>query len=116
VIPPTPTRTKAEATDTARATSGSNRGGTGDSSGGTYGNGSSTDTGNGQQVDGVQPAWSSIKHPDVIAATPSTSTQSNNAILQVSNNDLDVPHKILLTLLVTALAATLFWCWRLFTN
>ena len=122
VIPPTPKRTKVEATATARATSGKNKGsgsinkgGTGGSRGDTHNNGSNTGTANGQQqVAGVQPTWTSLKYPDGVTATPATGTPSSNAILQVSNNDLDVPHKILLTLLVVALAAALFWCWRLF--
>lgn len=122
VIPVTPTRTKAEATATARATTGSNKGsgssrggGTSGSSGGTYGNGSTTGTAQGQQhVVGVQPTWTSLTYPNGVTATPSTNTPSSNVVLQVSNNALDVPHKILLTLLVVALAAVLFWCWRLF--
>jgi len=115
VIPPTPTRTKAEATATARTTSGSNKG-RGSNRGGTGGNGAgSTGAGSSQQqVDGVQPAWSSLKSPDGLTVTPPTDTQSSNTALQVSNNDLDVPHKVLLTLLVIALVAALFWCWRLF--
>ena len=123
VIPPTPKRTKVEATATARATSGStkdsgsNRGGTGGSSGGVYGNGNgTTDTGNGQQQgNGVQPGWSTLKHPGGVTVTPTTDTrQASNIALQVSSNEMDVPHKILLTLLVIALTAALFWCWRLF--
>ncbi len=122
VIPPTPKRTKAEATATARATSGNKKGigstssgGTGGSSGGSYDNGNNTGTTNGQQqANGVQPTWTSLKSPGGVTATPSADTPSSNVVLQVSKNDLDVPHKILLTLLVTALAAALFWCWRLF--
>ncbi|GAC1662093.1 MAG: hypothetical protein NVS9B9_23770 [Ktedonobacteraceae bacterium] len=111
---PTSTRTQVAATATARTTSGSNKS-SGSSRGGIYGNGSSAYIGNGkQQVDGVQPAWGSLNHPDAIATSPATSMQPSNGMLQIRNNDLDVPHKILLTLLVTALAATLFWCWRLF--
>ena len=123
VIPPTPKKTKGEATATARATSGStknsgsNRGGTGGSSGGIYGNGNgTTDTGSGQQHgNGVQPGWNTLKHPSGVTVTPTTDTQqASNTTLQVSSNEMDVPHKILLTLLVIALAAALFWCWRLF--
>jgi hypothetical protein len=119
VIPPTPTRTKAEATATARTTpgngkgSGSNRGGS--SGSGTYGNGGNTGTASGQQqVAGVQPTWSTLKNPGGVTPTPFINTPSTNTALQMSNNTLDVPHKILLTLLIIALAATLFWCWRLF--
>ncbi len=122
VIPPTPKRTKAEATATARATSGINKGigstsrkGTGGSSSGSNGNGSTTSTASGQQQgQGVQPTWTSLKSSGGVTATPSTDTPSSSIVLHMSNNDMDVPHKILLTLLVTALAAALFWCWRLF--
>ncbi len=121
VLPPKPTRTKVEATATARALSGhakgsgSNHGKTSSSSASTYGNQSDTSTKNKQQqANGVQPTWNSLQHPAETTTTPSTATPSSNTMLQVSNNDLDVSHKILLTLLVIALAATLFWCWRLF--
>ncbi len=117
VIAPTPTRTKAEATATARTTSGNNKGsGSSSGSGGSaYGNGNSAGSGNAQQqVDGVQPTWNSLKYPDKITAPPSTSTQSNSVAIPQNNNGLDIPRKILLTLLVIAFSAALFWCWRLF--
>ena len=117
VVLPTPTRTKAEATATARATSGRSKGSGSShgSSGGTYGNGSSSGSGNSQQqVDGVQPTWNSLKYPDKITTIPSTGTQSSSVAVPVNNNDQDIPRKILLTLLVIAFSAALFWCWRLF--
>ncbi len=121
VLPLKPTRTKVEATATARATSGHTKGsgssrGETSSRGSAYGNQSSgTGTKNGEpQASGVQPTWTSLQHSAGTTATPSTGAPSSNTTLQVSNNDLDVSHKILLTLLVIALAAALFWCWRLF--
>ena len=122
VTPATPTRTKAEATATARVTSGSSKGsgskgGAGGSNGGISGDGSSTGSPIGkQQGKGVQPGWNTLKHPGEVAlVTPTTNTQQvGNTTLQVSNNSLDVSHKILLTLLIIALAAALLWCWRLF--
>lgn len=120
VIVPTPTMTKAKATATARATSGYNKGssrGTKGRNGGSYGNGSSIGSGNGQQqVDGVQPSWNSLQYPDKITAPPSTGTQSSSVAVPVSINDLAIPRKILLTLLVVAFSAALFWCWRLFRS
>ncbi len=113
-----PTKTTVEVTATAHAArskkgaGGVNRAGTG-SNGDTYGNGSGTGSGQ-QQVAGVQPTWKSLKHPDLAVTPPSATIQSSNSIVPVSNNNLDVPHKILLTLLVAALIAVLFWCWRLF--
>jgi len=127
VLSPAPTKTKVEATATARSSGGNkgsggnhegvgkNRGDSG-SGGSTSGNGSSTDTGNRQQqVDGAQPTWNSLKHPTtVVASTSPAVTQSSNSVLQASSNDLDISHKILLTLLVIAFAGALLWCWRLF--
>lgn len=119
VVPPTHTRTKAEATATARISGnkkgeGSSRSGISESGGGIYDNGNGTPTVSQQQVDGVQPTWVSLKHPAVVSTTPATSTQASNPMLQASSSDVDIPHKILLTLLVIAFVATLFWCWRLF--
>ncbi|GAC1622195.1 MAG: hypothetical protein NVS4B11_15910 [Ktedonobacteraceae bacterium] len=119
VMPPTPTMTKAEATAVAR-THGSNKGGrsnrggtSGRGSGGTYVNGDGTVTIDGQQIDGVQPSWSSLQHPDTVP-TSSAATLAGNPTVQASTGGLDVPHKILLTLLVATFAAALFWCLRLF--
>ncbi len=116
LLSPTVTRTKAEATTTARSagSGGDSTGKKGDSSSGKYG--SSTETGQ-QQVDGVQPTWSTLKHLNTTSATttPSaTEAQSSNSILQTTSNGLDIAHKILLTLLAIAFAGALFWCWRLF--
>lgn len=121
VVPPTPTMTKAEATATAHASE-NNKGGS--SSRGSAGRGSSngtSTTGNGtttssgqQQIDGIQPTWSSLRHPETVHTLSSTSAQSNNSLPETSTNGMDIPHKIILTLLVIAFTATLFWCWRLF--
>jgi len=119
VMPPTATMTKAEARATARAeknNGGSNASGRGRGSGGgggsTYGNG--TVTTNGQQIDGVQPTWTSLHHVGTASTAPVVTQQGNNTIVQASDGALDIPHKILLTLLVVALALALFWCWWLF--
>ncbi len=124
VVSPTATRTKAKATATARANR-DNRGpsyrsGGGSSDGGS-GNGGNSDGGNStgtfhsKQIDGIQPTWKSLHHPDLVATTPPTVLQqAGNVFSSVSNNGLDIPRKILLTLLVIALAFALLWCWRLF--
>jgi len=129
VMPPTATITKAEARATARAEksngvnngSGSDKGAGGGSygngngsGGGSYGNGNGSGKANGQQVDGTQPSWTSLHHVGTASTTPVVTQQGNNPIMQVSDGALDIPHKILLTLLVVALAVALFWCWRLF--
>ena len=121
LLSPTATRTKAEATATAHSSGGAGSGNNSEGAGknkndssGTTETGSSTGTDQ-QQVDGVQPAWNVLKHHDIVASTPSaTDTQSSNSILQTTGSDLDISHKILLTLLVIAFAGALFWCWRLF--
>jgi hypothetical protein len=126
VVSPTATRTKAEATATARASrnnggnsyrsgGGSSNGGSG--SGGNSDSGSSNGTGtvHGKQIDGIQPTWKSLHHPDLVATAPPTVLQqAGNVFSSVSNDGLDMPHKIFLTLLVLALAFALLWCWRLF--
>lgn len=119
VVPPTATRTKAESTATARVGK-RNRGtvyegkGSNNSDGNSSG-GNGAGTKSGQQIDGVQPAWKNLHHPNLVATTPPTAIQqAGNIFSQVHNGELDVPHKILLTLLIIALGFTLLWCWRLF--
>jgi len=124
VMPPTATITKTEARATAHAeknnggSNGSGNGrGSGRGGGGSYGNGNGNGTGttNGQQIDGVQPTWTSLHHVGTTSTAPIVTQQGNDPIVQTaSDGTLGIPHKILLTLLVVALAVTLFWCWRLF--
>lgn len=116
-VAPTPT-----ATPHSGKSSGSS-GSTGNNGHGSYGSGS-TNTGgnNGPLVDGTQPAWSTLHLPTADTATYTTDT-SPSALIQtgqagqptLSTSDaIDLPHKIAITVLLILLAATLFWCWRLF--
>ena len=125
VVPPTATRTKAEATATARANrnnggtsyggGGSSSGGGSDGGNGDGSNGNSPATTHSKQIDGVQPTWNSLHHPDVVATAPSTVIQQAANIFPSGNtNELDVPRKLLLTQLVIALTLALLWCWKLF--
>lgn len=100
---PTPTRTPS-----------SNRGGSGSGSGGYEGgtgySGSTPTLANGTQI-----AWNKVQLPTSVPI----STATVNVPLTVSspppaNNLSDTPRRILLTILVVALALMLFWCWRLF--
>jgi len=75
-------------------------------------------------VNGTQPAWNSLTLPSSVAATATPDdTSQNNAPQTYSSSPTtpidvasDIPQRILLTILVVALALMLFWCWRLFTN
>ena len=80
---------------------------------GTSGTGS-----NRQQVDGHQPSWNTLA-----SSTPGSTTSSINmnngtstslSSPTVVTSTMDVPRKILLTILVVALALALIWCWRIF--
>jgi len=65
-------------------------------------------------IDGVQPQWNRLQFPstaptasvDLHATTLTTPTPSP------ANSGLDLTRRIVLTLLVMALAGTLFWCWK----
>jgi hypothetical protein len=119
VIPPTHTMTRAQSTATAhilRGTNGrssSNRGTRNGNEGiGTDNNGGTpTD---GQQINGVQPTWSTLQHPVTVLTSQTLTTASSNSLVQGKSNELDILHKFLLIILIVALAAALFWCWRLF--
>jgi hypothetical protein len=96
-------------------TSSSNHGGTGSGSG-DYGSGTGHKSSTPSLVNGTQPGWSKLQLPTSVPA----STATVNAQLTVSlpspttNSISDTPHRILLTILVVALALMLLWCWRLF--
>lgn len=66
-------------------------------------------------VSGKQPQWSTMQFPATATATAVTLLQSpSSTSATISNAGLDTPRRILLTILVIALAITLFWCWWLF--
>ena len=97
----------------------SNQGGSASGTGsGTYGNGSGT--GNQSQtptlIDGTQPAWSKLQLPTSVPISTATESQSLtiSSPSPTPNTISDTPHRILLTILIVALALMLFWCWRLF--
>jgi len=67
---------------------------------------------------GTQTAWRSLQFPTPIAIqTPVTKPIGayTSSLSSPVNNGSDAPHRILITILVVALALMLFWCWRLFT-
>jgi len=88
-------------------------------SGGNGSGGNSNTTSTPAPGTGTQPAWSNLQLPMQVTAT--SSTNSNPATFTISptpsapvSNGWDTPHRILLTVLATALVLMLFWCWRLF--
>jgi len=67
-------------------------------------------------VDGTQIAWNRLQLPTAVAS-PTAITSASLAVPSPSpatNNVSDTVRRILLTILVIALALMLFWCWRLF--
>jgi hypothetical protein len=114
LVTPTPTPTKS---------SGNSNGSNGNTSSGNTSNGSTTTGSETKIVSGVQPAWSKISLP--VTPTSSTvnytaastpTTLSSSAPVSTVSDGLDTPRRIIITLLLIALAATLFWCWRLFSS
>ncbi len=66
-------------------------------------------------VNGTQTAFNKLQLP-TSAATATTITSANLTVSSPStvNGVSDIVRRILLTILVVALALMLFWCWRLF--
>jgi hypothetical protein len=116
--------TSATPTPTASSSSsGSGTGTTGSSGSGTGIGGDSTQTtGTSVLATGTQPAWNRLTLPastpvaldasptTAAVATPTTSTPA------APGDSSDVPHRILLTVLLVLLAGSLFWCWKIFSG
>lgn len=85
-----------------------------------HGSGSS---GNGQNqptptlVSGKQPAWSKLQLPtDTASSTQVANTPLvSSPTAQATGGSWDTTRRILLTVLIIALALSLFWCWKLFS-
>ena len=68
-------------------------------------------------VNGRQPQWSTMQFPPTTTVTAVTLLQSPSSTTStISNAGLDTLRRVLLTVLVIALAITLFWCWWLFKS
>ena len=121
---PTPTPTKSSGTGSGNGTTSSGNGNT--SSGNTSNGSSSTTTSSGTKiVSGVQPSWTKIALPVTpttstvsysSASTPTTLSAPTSTPAAQTSDSFDTPRRIIITLLLIALAATLFWCWRLFSS
>ncbi len=87
-------------------------------SSGSSGSGGWVDTGPGKSpVSGKQPLWSALQLPTDTSSPPagaSTRTATRVADPASASDTTDISRKFLLTLLTTALALALLWCWRLF--
>src|SRR5690348_9692106 len=102
---PTPTRVP------TKTSSGSSNGSSGN---GSSGSGNTTR----KLVTGKQPDWGKLQLP----VTNASATPASNSPLVASPatspaaSAWDVPRRILLTVLVVALAISLFWCWKVFSS
>ena len=67
-------------------------------------------------VSGRQPQWSNMQLPTVATMPTATLLQLPSASSSTGNVGLDTTRRILLTILVIALALTLFWCWWLYRS
>jgi hypothetical protein len=67
-------------------------------------------------VSGRQPQWSNMQLPTVATMPTATLLQSLPTPSSTGNVGLDTTRRILLTILVIALALTLFWCWWLYRS
>lgn len=106
LVTPTPTPTQKKSND-----GGSKQSNTGGSSTDTTGR-----TNRPTLINGVQPTWGALRFPPKASSplavpTPTVISASPSPV----SDNMDIPRKILLTVIVTALAMVLIWCWRLFT-
>ncbi len=88
--------------------------GSGYSGNGSNGNGYTTPT----LVSGKQPGWTKLQLPATTgsSATPTaTNPLVTSPTVSSTSRAWEVPRRILLTVLVVALALSLFWCWKLFS-
>jgi len=88
--------------------------GSGHSGNGYNGNGYTTPT----LVSGKQTDWTKLQLPattDSSATPAATNPLVTSPTLSSTSSAWDVPRRILLTVLVVALALSLFWCWKLFS-
>ena len=86
---------------------------TGSSGSGSGGSGNPTPT----HVTGKQPGWGKLQLPAANSATPtSNSTLVASPAHSPAASAWDVPRRILLTVLVVALALSLFWCWKVYSS
>lgn len=91
------------------------------SSGGYGGGGNYTNTTSSANhkihVDGTQPGWSILQFPTSAYGTPAAPAPTDvTATSPQPSDNMDIPHKVVLTLLAVALALTLLWGWRLFIH
>ena len=90
----------------------SSRGSTGS---GSYGSGTEHTSSTPTLVNGTQPAWNKLQLPTSVPVSTATTNISLTVLSPPPANSIsDIPHRVLLTILLVALAFMLFCCWRLF--
>ncbi len=72
-------------------------------------------------VSGTQPAWNTLNLPPVAQGNPTPIATIPTSALPLSSANAsppasDVPRRVILTALLLALAASLFWCWKVFSS
>lgn len=84
------------------------------SGGGNYGSGPGNQS-TSKLINGTQPPWSKLQLPSSVPILTVTVTQSFtiSSPVPATSSVSDTPHRILLTILIVALAFMLFLCWRL---
>lgn len=68
-------------------------------------------------INGKQPQWHQLQLPAPVSTAPITQNIPSSTLSSPSsttNNPLDLPRRIGLTILALAIALTLYWCWRRF--
>ena len=106
-------------TGTSHGTGSSSGSGQSGSGSGGYGTGGGTSSSGSVGSDGQQPSWNKLHQS---AATATTSQRSTSATGTIGSpfattpltSPFDIPRKIVLTVLVCALALACVWCWKLF--
>lgn len=68
---------------------------------------------------GTQTAWKNLQFPSPVSIETHSSKPTTSYVTPspTSMTDAwDTPHRFIITVIIIALAITLFWCWRLFTS
>jgi hypothetical protein len=72
-------------------------------------------------TNGTQPAWNNLSLPQATAAVTSTTSIADSPLTKTptpspTSSAPNLQHRILLTILLLLLAASLYWCWKLYSS
>ena len=103
-IPPTPVTSTTPVTTNSTGSSGSGSSGSGNTAP--------------RLVTGKQPAWGKLQLPaaNAVATPTSNSPLVASPAVSPTSSEWNMTRRILLTVLVVALALSLFWCWKAFSS